>query len=66
MTIWHEMPRPTATPAADERPPGWREAIAAALRAAPQVSPALAETVAGLFGTALVNHLATHAAPQPH
>jgi hypothetical protein len=34
---------------ADARPPGWNEAIAAALRAAPEVNPAIAETVAGLL-----------------
>jgi hypothetical protein len=33
-----------------DRPPGWREAIAEALRAAPEPSAQLCEDVAGLFG----------------
>jgi hypothetical protein len=43
------MSRRTAQLGKDARPPGWNEAIAAALRAAPEVNPAIAETVAGLL-----------------
>jgi hypothetical protein len=39
------------------RPPGWREAIAAALRDAPEATTALAESVAGLISPALTEHL---------
>ncbi len=54
------MPTRTATfTAADERPPAWREHIAAALRAAPAISPALAETVAALIGPAIISELRT-------
>ncbi len=35
------------------RPPGWREAIAAALRDAPEPTPELCEQVAGLLGAAI-------------
>jgi hypothetical protein len=43
--------------AQEPRPPGWHEAIAAALRAAPEVSPATAQSVAGLIGPTLAAHL---------
>ena len=36
-----------------ERPAGWREAICAALRAAPEPTPELCEQVAGLLGAAI-------------
>lgn len=39
--------------AARERPPGWREAIIAALAAAPEPTPELCEKVAGLLGGAM-------------
>ena len=37
----------------ESRPPGWREAIARALRAAPEPSPALCEKVAALIAPSL-------------